>query len=88
MNSAGAGPAATLTATTERLPIELSWDEQTAGLELSFTVTITFSEAVTGFTLDDISVNGSYPRGAGRWGFSHLLADRESELPGNLGDDL
>ena len=68
VNSAGAGPAATLTATTERLPIELSWDEQTAGLDLSFTVTITFSEAVTGFTLDDISVQGSYPRGAGRGG--------------------
>ena len=65
VNSAGAGPAATLTATTERLPIELSWDEQTAGLDLSFTVTITFSEAVTDFTLDDISVNGSYPRGGG-----------------------
>ena len=68
VNSAGEGPAATLTVTAETLPIELSWDEQTAGLELSFTVTITFSEAVTGFALDDISVNGSHPRGAGMRG--------------------
>ena len=56
VNSAGEGPAATLTATVERLPIELSWDAREARLEPSFTLTITFSEAVTGFTLDDIII--------------------------------
>ena len=37
--------------------VTLTWDAREAGLEPSFTVTITFLEAVEGFTLDDISVN-------------------------------
>ena len=61
-NSAGAGSAATATATArpladERPQITLTWDED-AGLEPSFTVTITFSEAVADFTLQDILVLG------------------------------
>ena len=61
--------------------ITLSWDAWEAGLEpSSFTVTITFSEAVKGFTLDDISVIRIYPIRRGM--ASNLLADRESELPG------
>ena len=55
-NSVGAGPAATLTVTAETLPIELSWDAREARLEPSFTLTITFSEAVTDFTLDDLII--------------------------------
>ena len=47
--------------------ITLSWEDNVpdAGLELTFTVTITFSEAVTGFAPNDISVQGSYPNGGG-----------------------
>ena len=69
-NSAGAGSAATATATArpladERPQITLTWDED-AGLEPSFTVTVTFSEAVAGFALQDILVLGfSRPDGRG-----------------------
>ena len=69
-NSAGAGSAATATATArpladERPQITLTWDED-AGLEPSFTVTVTFSEAVADFALQDILVLGfSRPDGRG-----------------------
>ena len=62
LNSSGtdagpvAGPVATATA-TPMADITLTWDAREAGLEPSFTLTITFLEAVEGFTLDDISVN-------------------------------
>ena len=61
LNSSGtdagpvAGPVATATA-TPMADITLTWDAREAGLEPSFTLTITFLEAVEGFTLDDISV--------------------------------
>ena len=61
LNSSGtdagpvAGPVATATATPVA-DITLTWDAREAGLEPSFTLTITFVEAVEGFTLDDISV--------------------------------
>ena len=57
-NSAGAGSAATARPLADERPqITLTWDED-AGLEPSFTVTITFSEAVADFTLQDILVLG------------------------------
>ena len=62
LNSSGtdagpvAGPVATATATPVA-DVTLTWNAREAGLEPSFTVTITFLEAVEGFTLDDISVN-------------------------------
>ena len=73
-NSAGAGSAATATATArpladERPQITLTWDED-AGLEPSFTVTVTFSKAVAGFTLQDILVLGfsrTDGRGPSQW---------------------
>ena len=73
-NSAGAGSVATATATArpladERPQITLTWDED-AGLEPSFTVTITFSEAVADFTLQDILVLGfsrTDGRGPSQW---------------------
>ena len=61
LNSSGtdagpvAGPVATAT-TTPMADVTLTWNAREAGLEPSFTVTITFLEAVEGFTLDDISV--------------------------------
>ena len=61
LNSSGtdagpvAGPVATATATPVA-DVTLTWDAREAGLEPSFTVTITFLEAVEDFTLDDISV--------------------------------
>ena len=71
-NSAGAGSAATATArplADERPQITLTWDED-AGLEPSFTVTITFSEAVADFTLQDTLVLGfsrTDGRGPSQW---------------------
>ena len=56
VNSVGEGPAAMQTATVPRPLIELSWNAREAWLGPSFTLTITFSEAVTGFTLDDLSM--------------------------------
>ena len=55
-NIGGEGPVATATATPVA-DVTLTWDAREAGLEPSFTVTITFLEAVEDFTLDDISVN-------------------------------
>ena len=56
-NSVGAGdPADPVTATVPRALIELSWDQREAWLGPSFTLTITFSEAVTGFELNDLSI--------------------------------
>ena len=55
-NIGGEGSVATATATPVA-DVTLTWDAREAGLEPSFTVTITFLEAVEGFTLDDISVN-------------------------------
>ena len=54
LNSEGAGPAATQTDTVPRPLITLSWDAREVWLGPSFTLTITFSEAVTGFTLGDL----------------------------------
>ena len=54
-NIGGEGPVATATATPVA-DVTLTWDAREAGLEPSFTVTITFLEAVDYFTLDDISV--------------------------------
>ena len=54
-NIGGEGPVATATATPVA-DVTLTWDAREAGLEPSFTVTITFLEAVEDFTLDDISV--------------------------------
>ena len=56
VNSVGEGPAAMQTATVPRPLIELSWDAREAWLGPSFTLTITFSEAVTGFMLNDLSM--------------------------------
>ena len=56
-NSVGAGdPADPVTATVPRPLIELSWNAREAWLGPSFTLTITFSEAVTGFELNDLSI--------------------------------
>ena len=55
-NIGGEGPVATATATPVA-DVTLTWDAREAGLEPSFTVTITFLEAVEGFTLSDITVN-------------------------------
>ena len=54
-NIGGEGLVATATA-TPMADVTLTWDAREAGLEPSFTVTITFLEAVEDFTLDDISV--------------------------------
>ena len=56
VNSEGESAAATQTATVPRPLIELSWDAREAWLGPFFTLTITFSEAVTGFTLNDLSM--------------------------------
>ena len=82
VNSANeGGPAATLTVTAERLPIELSWDAREARLGPSFTLTITFSEAVTGFELNDLIIltnslhDGSGTQsGAGKTNFQAISA--------------
>ena len=55
-NIGGEGPVATATA-TPMADVTLTWNAREAGLKPSFTVTITFLEAVEDFTLDDISVN-------------------------------
>ena len=58
LNSAGTGEGSVATATaTPVADVTLTWDAREAGLEPSFTVTITFLEAVEGFTLEDITVN-------------------------------
>ena len=52
VNSLGAGTAATVKA-TPRLTLTITWDEQAARSQPSFTVTFTFSEAVEGFDAED-----------------------------------
>ena len=53
VNSLGAGTAATVKA-TPRLTLTITWDEQAARSQPSFTVTFTFSEAVEGFDAEDL----------------------------------
>ena len=57
VNSAGKSDPATATAMVPRPLIELSWDAREAWLEPSFTLTITFLEAVQGFGLNDLSMH-------------------------------
>ena len=52
VNSLGAGTAATVKA-TPRLTLTITWDEQAARSQPSFTVTFTFSEAVEDFDAED-----------------------------------
>ena len=56
-NSAGVSDPAMKKATVPRPLIELSWNAREAWLGPSFTLTITFSEAVTGFMLNDLSMH-------------------------------
>ena len=56
VNSLGAGTAATVSA-TPRLTLTITWDEQAARSQPSFTVTFTFSEAVEGFDAEDLEEN-------------------------------
>ena len=94
LNSSGtdagpvAGPVATATATPVA-DVTLTWDAQEAGLEPSFTLRITFLEAVEGFTLADISVNAinisDLPDESGAF---HQWELPVEDFQDDLGDDL
>ena len=76
VNSLGAGTAATVKA-TPRLTLTITWDEQAARSQPSFTVTFTFSEAVEDFDAED-------------WRRHRVFRARRhgSELPDDLGHDV